>query len=398
METSLRSRVVGIKLSSPHTPNLKSHKKTFSLSSGNDNKLHNSISLVRFAQSQTEALASASNTNIFLFNPQEEKGTCKLLNVHQRAITSLEWNNLSAHIFGSVSLDGQIRVWDARQGSAPAISKFTGISEGRSKLKWNRFSEHIFASCHGQQISIWDIRKNSAPILNILAHMTTISDVDWDYLNQDQIASGSTDNSIKFWNINKETKFVGTINTGSPVVQIRHIPSGYGIVSSNMHTHTSLALWSTVNLAKPIKLFSEQHGSSIVEFLWNMKNGAELISLSKEKEFVVSELNESDKKVLTSQTSKSALPVHIVNFSPLNLSQEFGLIKKEGIPGVTFTEMNMEERYCKISVSSSEGSKTQKIYLSIIFPQLYPHAAAPSFLILPESHIDNPQQKKSKSS
>lgn len=48
-----------------------------------------------------------------------------------------------------------------------------------SHVKWNGISRHLLATTHNGDVKIWDERKASSPIQYISAHLTSVSDHDF---------------------------------------------------------------------------------------------------------------------------------------------------------------------------------------------------------------------------
>ncbi|KAF6776097.1 hypothetical protein AHF37_04446 [Paragonimus kellicotti] len=75
-----------------------------------------------------------------------------------RPITSFDWSPVAPYLLVTSSADQfrAICIWDPRDLSRPAHA-IESLSDP-SIVKWNRLSNHYFASAHRSGIRLWDLR------------------------------------------------------------------------------------------------------------------------------------------------------------------------------------------------------------------------------------------------
>ena len=191
-----------------------------------------------------------------------ERGHVLTFNVtHTRGITDVTFNSSSPNIIASCSADASIILWDIRLPNP--------ISTLRSKqhvitARFPRADENSYylASVYSHDIHIWDTRmfpstfsavSSKESLFRLIGHNNQIESIDWSYLQADQLASSSIDNSLKIWNLGAEQKVKHTRSFlfGNPVSQASYLPIGNGLVAfSNSKTYRNLHMLSLVSEKK----------------------------------------------------------------------------------------------------------------------------------------------------
>lgn len=206
------------------------------------------------------------------------------LHGHSRAITDV---NFSAHhpdLLATCSVDGYVHWWDLRRPRQPVLT-FCDWFAGATQVKFSRRDPHILASSHERWLRIWDERRASQPLKSISAHTSKIYGLDWNRTKASAIVTCSLDQSIKFWDYNKEgDEPEHVIRTDYPVWRARHTPFGWGLLAMPQNEPGDLylydRLWSKDSkdqpseaAQKPVAVFPGHGDHKAKEFLWRSRGG-----------------------------------------------------------------------------------------------------------------------------
>ncbi|XP_044008732.1 GATOR complex protein WDR59 isoform X2 [Aphidius gifuensis] len=399
--------------------------------------------------------AVSSNTRVEILSfagTGQELQTTHSLRGHTRVISDLNWHPKEPDIIATCSIDTFIHIWDIRDQRKPALS-LSSVA-GSSQVRWNPLSPNTLATSHDGDIKIWDQRQGNNPIQYITAHLTKIHGLDWCPFKQNQIATSSQDCTVKIFDTCNPRRAESILTTNSPVWRARYTPFGEGLVTIVVpqlrRGENSLLLWNTSNLGAPICTFVG-HNDVVLEFQWRNKNldnsNYELITWSKDQCLRIFKIDpflkklcgreiDNDTSIYTqysedtnlrtlrsvqqmqihdSQIIKPQLNFITTNLDDLNknnikndiirindndndipsptqpktLQQEFSLINMN-IPNIELNAMDAVERSCTVTARN----KNYNIILKVNFPSNYPCNAQPTFQFCPGTTIDNTTMTK----
>ncbi|KAG7176075.1 GATOR complex protein WDR59-like [Homarus americanus] len=191
------------------------------------------------------------------------------LRAHTRTITDLNWHRSDPNLLSTCSIDTFVYIWDTRETRKP-ISCLSAIA-GASQVKWNKLNQNLLASGHDCDIRVWDNRKTSQPVQYIAAHLSKIQGLDWSPNHENHLVTSSNDCTVKFFDITNPRKAENFINTLSPVWRARYTPFGEGVVTVVVpqlrRGENSLLLWSVTDMSSPVHTFVG-HSDVVLEFEW----------------------------------------------------------------------------------------------------------------------------------
>ncbi|GKA58728.1 WD40 repeat-containing protein MSI1, partial [Tanacetum coccineum] len=128
----------------------------------------------------------------------------------------LSWSKFKQGHLLSSSYDGQICLWDIEatpdNKNLDAKQTFKG---GVADLAWNLRNENLFGSVGDDQyLNIWDLRNSSVyqPIQGVIAHRSEGTCLAFNPLNEWVLATGSTDKTIKVFDLRKLTSALHTLD------------------------------------------------------------------------------------------------------------------------------------------------------------------------------------------
>ncbi|KAI1307576.1 GATOR complex protein WDR59 [Halotydeus destructor] len=360
---------------------------------------------------------------------------------HTRNISDVNWSPTNNKIIATASHDSTAMIWDTRDSKRACVT-FSSLAS-TNQVKWSKVDEHVLATAHDADIRIWDRRKGTNPVHYIAAHISTINCLDWSSTVSTQLASSSTDGSVKFWDLSVlKNKAEMILQTPRPIWRALYTPFENGIITSiipkvakNRPARSSLYLWHINNLDEPAYRFVGE-ADAIIDFGWRQRQNYEAIIWAKDRKLrvwtidptVVSLVQETrtrqstvslslaeeavpdwgldSAEAIRSPLAKSpkGKPLRLRNPSGSNLKLpqfekppktpttptvadlqlEFALININ-IPNLNFDEINSADRFCTVSATSAD--RAVEIKLKISFPLGYPNAVPPNFVFLEASEL-----------
>ncbi len=136
-----------------------------------------------------------------------------ILNQHEAAVKALAWNPWKRGVLasGGGKKDHSIKFWNTENGTL--INSYDTGSQV-CQLIWNKYEKELISS-HGyskNQISIWSYPKMNK-VVDLVGHMNRVL-----YLTMSPdgctLVSGSSDETLRFWNINDKEKIKEYNQTG----------------------------------------------------------------------------------------------------------------------------------------------------------------------------------------
>ncbi|KAF5288970.1 hypothetical protein FQA39_LY03849 [Lamprigera yunnana] len=323
------------------------------------------------------------------------------MRAHTRVISDLNWHKSDPNLLVSCSIDTFIHIWDMRDFRKPSIS-LSAIAEA-SQVRWNQISPHILATAHDGDIKVWDQRKGNAPVQYITAHLSKINGLDWNPHIENQLATASQDNTVKFFDINNPRRVEFVLISNAPVWRARFTPFGNGLITVVVpqlrRGENSLLLWNTNSRSSAVHTFVG-HKDVVLEFQWRKQklgeNDFQLVTWSRDQTLLLWRIEpflqklcgyngdncrKSDVDNEVSDTASEVSCKTVPKIKPLQ--QEFSLLNVQ-IPNLKVVKMDASQRLCIVTASASN----YKVTLHVNFPNSYPNRVPPVFEIEPGSSID----------
>lgn len=124
---------------------------------------------------------------------------------HTAVVEDVAWHLLHDSIFGSVSDDQKLMIWDTRGSNA---SKAQHIIDAHTAevncLAFNPFSEYILATGSADKtVAMWDLRNLTMKLHSFESHKDEIFQVQWSPHNETILASSGTDRRLHVWDLSK---------------------------------------------------------------------------------------------------------------------------------------------------------------------------------------------------
>lgn len=186
---------------------------------------------------ENHVVAASGDGSIKLFDLTVGQFPVQNWHEHSREVFSTNWNLVNKSNFVSSSWDGTIKVWDANSsqslltlspkvdyttraaptGAAPPVSHQSNHQNTTADCVYNALwaphSPSTIISCNGlSHVQIWDIRAPQPLQMDYIAHGgLEVLTCDWNKYRPNIIASGSTDKSIRIWDL----RMINNINQPS---------------------------------------------------------------------------------------------------------------------------------------------------------------------------------------
>lgn len=178
-------------------------------------------------------LLSASDDNtICLWNinaASKEARTLDALNIftgHTAVVEDVAWHLLHDSIFGSVSDDRKLMLWDTRSST---VNRPTQMIEAHTAevncLSFNPYSEYILATGSADKtVALWDLRNLKMKLHSFESHKDEIFQVQWSPHNETILASSGTDRRLNVWDLSKigEEQSADDLEDGPPELLFIH--------------------------------------------------------------------------------------------------------------------------------------------------------------------------------
>ncbi|KAI3675905.1 hypothetical protein L1987_85501 [Smallanthus sonchifolius] len=200
----------------------------------------------------------------------------------------LSWSTINQGLLLSGSDDAKICLWDINQipvNKALNASQTFEVHKGRVEdVGWHFKHGYLFASCGADKyLHIYDLRSPclKRPIKSLRAHRSEINCLSFNPLNEWLVATGSTDKTVKIFDLRKFTTPLHTFNHhNDEVVQIGWSPHNEKILASSC-AGRRVMVWDTdrigveqsakdVEDGPPELLFIHGgHTDRVPDFSWN---------------------------------------------------------------------------------------------------------------------------------
>lgn len=125
---------------------------------------------------------------------------------HSAVVSDVDFHKHSCHLFGSVSDDSSLKVWDLREQSeaTPMLQALKAHDGDANCLSFNPFSEFLLASGGtDNMVHLWDLRCMLKPLHSLEGHEAGVYQVSWSPHCETVLASSSADGRINIWDVSR---------------------------------------------------------------------------------------------------------------------------------------------------------------------------------------------------
>jgi histone-binding protein RBBP4 len=121
---------------------------------------------------------------------------------HDGCVEDVTWHPFNKQVFGSVSDDGFISLWDVRKGEEALAQNYEN-GEANS-LSFSPYNEEILSvGFLDGTLSIIDLRQMSTPLFSLKGHYNAVRQICFSPHFANVLASGSDDGAVCIWNLSR---------------------------------------------------------------------------------------------------------------------------------------------------------------------------------------------------
>jgi len=145
---------------------------------------------------------------------------------HTNVVEDVAWHLHNEYIFGSVSDDHQLLIWDTRSNKTNKSSQSVEAHKAEVNcLAFNPYSEFILATgSMDKTVALWDLRKIHNKLHSFESHGNEVLQIQWSPFNETILASSSADRRLNIWDLSKigEEQSVEDAEDGPPELLFIH--------------------------------------------------------------------------------------------------------------------------------------------------------------------------------
>ncbi|CAJ0562805.1 unnamed protein product, partial [Mesorhabditis spiculigera] len=144
---------------------------------------------------------------------------------HQSVVEDVAWHVLHEALFGSVSDDHNLTIWDTRSKSNQPTHKVEAHTQEVNCLSFNPYSEYILCTGSADKtVGLWDLRNLKNKLHSFQSHRDEIFQVQWSPHNETILASSGSDRRVHIWDLSKigETQSAEDAEDGPPELLFIH--------------------------------------------------------------------------------------------------------------------------------------------------------------------------------
>lgn len=176
-------------------------------------------------------LSSSDDHTVVLTNAGEldkNNGRIHKFTAHSDIVNDVKWHSFDENLFGSVSDDKHLLLFDIRSPGNPAITFVNNESKGINSLSFSPFSRNLIALGNtNSNINLLDLRKlskSSTPLHTMMGHGDAITCLEFSPHKDGIVASGSQDRRVILWDLTKigEEQTQEDAEDGCPEIFMMH--------------------------------------------------------------------------------------------------------------------------------------------------------------------------------
>lgn len=166
---------------------------------------------------------------------------------HTAAVEDIAWSLSQKNVFGSVSNDHKIMIWDIRQNDTHKSALMAMAHKAEINcISFNQFSDYLFATGSADNtVALWDLRNIKLKLHGFNSHEKEICQIEWSPHDSAILASASADKSVRLWDIRNIEKAKSSKTYSSPEVFVHHGQGGK--INEFSWNLNSLLLFCTVS-------------------------------------------------------------------------------------------------------------------------------------------------------
>lgn len=149
----------------------------------------------------TMIATSSCDTSCTIWDIEKEQPKYQIFG-HEKEVFDIEFAP-GSHIFGSVSADASLRIFDLRNLKHSSILYESAERKPLMRLSWNKLNPNYMAtfSADSQQALLLDLRKPLTPIAELHEHLGSVNAIAWAPHSSMHVCTASDDHHALIWDV-----------------------------------------------------------------------------------------------------------------------------------------------------------------------------------------------------
>lgn len=198
------------------------------------------ITSLSWSKATEDYLAIGIDSGVVEIWDTSELRMIRALSGHLSRVSALSWNQ---NILSTGSLDSSILNHDIRQRNN-IVSRFDDHTKEVCGLKWSFDGQQLASGSNDNTLCIWDINKAVKPKFTLHSHRAAVKGLAWCPLERNLLASGggTKDKSIKFWDTDTGHEQF-SLKTSAQICSLIWAKNSKEIISSHGYEKNELFVW-----------------------------------------------------------------------------------------------------------------------------------------------------------
>lgn len=126
------------------------------------------------------------------------------LDYHKNVVEDVEFHPIHQNVFGSVSDDQHLFLWDLRDiVKGPRITRQVSNADVMS-LSFNPYNEYLLATASSDNlVRVWDTRALNTPVHTLVGHEASVNSVAWAPYSESVLVSAGEDRRTMIWDCSR---------------------------------------------------------------------------------------------------------------------------------------------------------------------------------------------------
>jgi ribosome assembly protein RRB1 len=188
--------------------------------------------------SMTRLLSGDIHSKIYMTNMTStgfQTSSNMAFSSHTSSIEDLQWSPTETTVFGSVSADRSLRVWDIRvRERTSSLAATNAHSSDINVMSWNTSQAYLIVTGGDEgSLKVWDLRTMSSskkggniasptPVASFDWHKAPITSVEWHPTEDSCFAASSADDSVTLWDlaVEKDQEETKQVANGDKIAEV----------------------------------------------------------------------------------------------------------------------------------------------------------------------------------
>jgi WD40 repeat protein len=145
---------------------------------------------------------------------------------HTDIVNDVSWHHLNGSMFGSVSDDRRILIYDTRDGpTSPILKREQAHEDAINSVAFSPHSQYLLATVSSDEtVALWDIRNFNSQLQTMAGHDGSVTCLEWSPHADGVLATAGQDRRVIIWDIRHvgEEQTADDAEDGAPELLFMH--------------------------------------------------------------------------------------------------------------------------------------------------------------------------------